>query len=144
MTNSIQSFTTISKQEKAFLLRFSVNYEANISKLLENLGEMFPSYYKDSDIIIKFKSSTTHWCVTFQERVTQLTTDLNYNCDQAKKNMYSTLTKTLSLLINFHEQTSQRFASCVESEEIYFLGSKFKVCILRCETAYMICLTGYN
>ena len=40
--------------------RFSGNSEAFASELLENLEEMFPRYYMDSDVISKFKSSTTH------------------------------------------------------------------------------------
>ena len=34
----------------------------NTSELQENLEEMLPWYYMDSDVISRFKSSATHWC----------------------------------------------------------------------------------
>ena len=40
---------------------------ASASEFLENLGEMFPLYYMDGDVISMFKSSTTLWCVTRRE-----------------------------------------------------------------------------
>ena len=39
------------------------------SELLEQLDEMCRRYNIDSDVINKFKSATTHWCVTRRERV---------------------------------------------------------------------------
>ena len=41
--------------------RFSSNSEATAKK---NIEEMFPRYYMGSDTIIRFRSSTTHCCVT--------------------------------------------------------------------------------
>ena len=43
--------------------RNSSNSEVSSSELLENLEEIFPLYYTDSDVINTFKSSTTHGCV---------------------------------------------------------------------------------
>ena len=43
--------------------RFSSNSEAYASELLENLEDIFPLYYMDSDIVRRFKYSTTHWRV---------------------------------------------------------------------------------
>ena len=36
------------------------NSEASASELLENIEEIFPRYYMESDILNRFKSSTTH------------------------------------------------------------------------------------
>ena len=39
--------------------KFSCNSEANASELQENLEEIFPRYYMDSDVIRRVKSSAT-------------------------------------------------------------------------------------
>ena len=49
--------------------RLSCNSKAFASVLPEKLEEMFPRYYTNNDVISKFKSTTTHWCVTRRERV---------------------------------------------------------------------------
>ena len=49
--------------------RFSSNSEASASELQENLEKSSPLYYMDTDVISKFKSLTTHRCVTRRERV---------------------------------------------------------------------------
>ena len=49
--------------------RFPSNSEANASKLLTNHEEIFFRCYVYSDVINRFKSSITHWCVTRCERV---------------------------------------------------------------------------
>ena len=36
------------------------NSEASASELLENIEEIFPRYYMESDILNRFKSSPTH------------------------------------------------------------------------------------
>ena len=57
MTNSIvfhDLFITISNEETF----------ADASELLENIKQMFLRYYKDGDVISRFKSSIIHWCVT--------------------------------------------------------------------------------
>ena len=52
---------------------FSSNSEEEASELLENIEEMLPRYYMKSHVIIEFKSSITHCCVTPQERVKHTT-----------------------------------------------------------------------
>ena len=49
--------THLISSEEAFLPIFSTNSEAAASELVENLEEMFPRYYMDSDVIIRFKYS---------------------------------------------------------------------------------------
>ena len=46
------------------LIWFSWNSEADTSEFLENVDEMSPRYYIDSDVSNRFKSSTTHMYVT--------------------------------------------------------------------------------
>ena len=47
----------------------SSNSEADASKLSELRDKMFSQYYMDSDVIRRFKYSTTNWCVTRRELV---------------------------------------------------------------------------
>ena len=47
----------------------SSNSEADASKLSELRDKMFSRYYMDSDVIRRFKYSTTNWCVTRRELV---------------------------------------------------------------------------
>ena len=47
--------------------------EASASELLENLEDMFPLYYVNSECVISiFKPSTTYCCVTRRERILDL------------------------------------------------------------------------
>ena len=58
---------TTTNTEDTICLRFSSNSEASASELLENLEEISPRYYMNSgDVITRFKSTTTHSCVTRQ------------------------------------------------------------------------------
>ena len=43
---------------------FSSNSEAFASELLENIEEISPGYYIDSNVINMLQSSITHWCAT--------------------------------------------------------------------------------
>ena len=47
--------------------RFSSNSEASASEILENIHTS--SYYMDSNVISRFKSSTTHECVARREKL---------------------------------------------------------------------------
>ena len=73
MLHYIQSFVhdqiaTVSNKVNTSFFSFSSNSEASASELLENLEEMLPQYYNESDVIISFKYSTTFLCVTRCER----------------------------------------------------------------------------
>ena len=56
------------KQRENISSRFSGNSEASASELPENLEDMFPCSYIDSDVISRFQSLITHVCVTRRER----------------------------------------------------------------------------
>ena len=53
-------------------LIFSGNFETTASKFLENLEEMFPQYYINSDIYNRLKLFATLWCVTRCQHVEEI------------------------------------------------------------------------
>ena len=47
----------------------SSRFSSNSEELLENIEDMFPQYYMESDVINRLISSITHWGVTRRESV---------------------------------------------------------------------------